>query len=63
MNDIVTVSEYVGDNNSRTAIVYKDMTTNDYRVSVKNDSGTHFFATFENVDTAEDFAESWVMNK
>jgi len=63
MNDIITVSEYIGDGNSRTATVYKDTVTNEYRVTVKNDTGTHFYATFDNVDTAEDFAESWVMNK
>lgn len=63
MNDIVTVSEYIGDGNGRTAVVYKDTAVNDYKVSVKNDSGSHFLANFENVDTAEDFAESWVMNK
>ena len=63
MSDIITISEYVGDSNNRTATVFKHITVNSYMVSVKNDSGSHFLANFENVDTAEDFAESWVMNK
>jgi hypothetical protein len=63
MSDIKIVSEYIGDDNGRTATVYKDLAVNDYKVTVRNDSGSHFLATFENVDSAEDFAESWVMNK
>lgn len=63
MSAIKIISEYIGEDEKRTATVYKDLAVNDYKVTVRNESGSSFLATFEDVDSAEDYAESWVMNK
>lgn len=63
MSAIKLVSEYIGEDNGRSASVYKDIETKEYKVSVRNESGSYFSATFETVDDAEDYAENWVLNK
>jgi hypothetical protein len=63
MSVIKLISEYIGEEHNRSASVYKDLETKEYKVSIRNESGTYFTATFESVDEAEDYAESWVMNK
>lgn len=63
MSAIKIISEYIGENENRTATVYKDLADNNYMVSVKNEAGSSFIAMFDNIDEAEDYAESWVMNK
>lgn len=63
MSAIKLVSEYIGEENNRSASVYRDLETKEYKVSVRNESGSYFSATFETVDDAEDYAEDWVLNK
>ena len=63
MSAIKIISEYISDEKARAASVYKDLETKDYKVSVRNDTGTYFTTSFETVDLAEDFAESWVLDK
>ena len=63
MSAIKIISEYIGEGENRTATVYKDLEVNDYKVTVKNEAGSSFLATFDDIDSAEDYAESWVMNK
>jgi hypothetical protein len=59
---IKIISEYLSDDGKRTSTVYKVLEDGDYRVSVKNESGSNFSSSFDSVDTAEDFAEDWVKN-
>jgi hypothetical protein len=59
---IKIISEYLSDDGKRTSTVYKVLEDGDYRVSVKNESGSTFSSSFDSVDTAEDFAEDWVKN-
>jgi len=61
MSAIKIISEYIGEDENRTATVYKDLEVNDYKVTVKNEAGSSFLATFDNIDEAEDYAESWVL--
>lgn len=63
MSAIKFISEYIGEDNGRSASVYKDIETKEYRISLGNDAGSYFSITFQDVDSAEDYAESWVMNK
>jgi hypothetical protein len=63
MSVIKVISEYIGEETNRSASVYKDLETKEYKVSLRNESGSYFSTTFETVDAAEDYAESWVMNK
>jgi hypothetical protein len=63
MSVIKLVSEYIGEETNRSASVYKDLETKEYKVSIRNESGTYFTATFETLDDSEDYAENWVMNK
>lgn len=63
MSAIKLVSEYIGEENNRSASVYKDLETKEYKVSIRNESGTYFTAMFDSIDDAEDYAENWVMDK
>lgn len=63
MSVIKYISEYIGEETNRSASVYKDLETKEYKVSIRNESGTYFTAQFETVDAAEDYAENWVMDK
>lgn len=57
------ISEYFADEGPRRATVAKDLEAKNYAVSVVSDTGTAFTAVFDTVQDAEDWAESWVMNK
>lgn len=63
MSAIKLISEYIGEENHRSASVYKDLETKEYKVSIRNEAGTYFSASFDSVDTAEDYAETWVMDR
>jgi len=63
MSAIKLVSEYIGEENNRSASVYKDLETKEYKVSIRNEAGTYFTATFDVIDDAEDYAENWVLGK
>jgi hypothetical protein len=55
------LSEYFSEDNSRSATIRLILDKNRvYNVTVTNDSGHAFTATFENEDDAEGFAEEWV---
>lgn len=60
---IKIISNYIADDEKRSAMVYKVLETGKYKVSVTNDSGSTFSTTFDDVDSAENYAEDWVMNK
>jgi hypothetical protein len=55
------VSEYFSEDGLKTSMVMKELSTNTYTVQLKNDSGTYFAATFDNIDSAEQYAEDWVL--
>lgn len=57
------ISEYFADEGPRRATVSKDLEAKTYSVSVMSDTGTAFTSVFDNLSDAEDWAESWVMNK
>jgi hypothetical protein len=66
MNDIKeyrVISNYVCETSVRKAEVVKEVGTKRFIVRMMNDSGSYFTAIFTNIDEAEDFAESWVLNK
>ena len=54
------LSTYYSDNGEKQAEVFR---VNDYtyKVVVKDDTGTHYSTTFVDEETAENFAESWVL--
>jgi len=57
------ISEYFADEGPRVSTVYKQIEINEYSVTAVDDMGSAFTAVFENLSDAEDWAESWVMNK
>lgn len=57
------ISEYFADEGPRKATVFKEIELNEYSATSVDDMGSAFTAVFENLSDAEDWAESWVMNK
>jgi hypothetical protein len=55
------LSNYYNDDKTRTATVRKEIGTNRFVVSVMNESGHSFSASYETEDDAEAFAEDWVL--
>ena len=56
------ISEYESPNGKRTAEVSKNLSfKNDYVVTVKDEAGSRYKATFHNLESAELFAEDWVL--
>lgn len=53
------ISEHYSENLKLTAKIFK-MNEKKYRVIVNDDFGNAYNATFENVNTAEQYAEDWV---
>ena len=53
------LSEHYGKDIDREAHVYLDEKF--YKVRVRNEFGSYFVAFFNNVQEAENFAESWVL--
>ena len=60
MVKIITTYQKDIDNPDKTAIIYFDIKSNEYLVSVKNDMGITFISTFETLDKAETFAQGWI---
>ncbi len=58
---MMKLSEYIGEESSKTAIVYRDKKK--YVVSAKDKFGNHFSSYHESEETAEQYAEDWVMKK
>ena len=54
------LSTYYSNDEKKKAEVFR---VNDYtyKVVVKDDAGTHYSTTFVDEETAENFAESWVL--
>ena len=59
---IKIISNYVSDDELRSAMVYKVLESGEIKVSVTNESGSTFSSLFDSIDLAEDYAEDWVMN-
>ena len=57
------LSEYYSDDKSRTATVRLELGTKRFVVTVTNESGHAFSASYDDEDGAEQFAESWVVNE
>lgn len=55
------LSTYMNDDQTRSATIRKELATKQYVVSVMNESGHAFSATFETEENAEAFAEDWVL--
>lgn len=56
---MIKLSEYIGEETSRIAKVYKDK--NKYVVTAKDKFGNHFSSYHESEETAEQYAEDWIM--
>lgn len=56
------LSTYYSDDETKHSNVFK-IDDGNYRVTVKSDSGTIYSAQFDNEESAEHFAEGWVLNK
>ena len=54
------LSTYCSDDDRKKAEVFHVNAYN-YKVVVKSDTGTHYASTFVDEETAENFAESWVL--
>lgn len=55
------LSGYYSEDCKRRSTVSKNLETGKFHVSVVNDSGTSFTSVYDTEDTAEQFAEDWVM--
>ena len=55
------ISEYFSDDNLKTASIVKELGTGHYIVRFKNDAGSVFSYTIEELDKAEQLAEDWVL--
>jgi len=53
------IGVYLGENNNRTARVYRDGEI--YLVTVKNAAGVYFTSEHQYLEKAEDYAEDWVL--
>ena len=54
------LSTYCSEDDRKKAEVFR-VNEYTYRVVVKADTGTHYSTTFVDEETAENFAESWVL--
>lgn len=54
------LSEYFSEDKLKTASIVKELGTNHYVVSYRNDSGSYFSASFDSEEDAEQMAEDWV---
>jgi hypothetical protein len=54
------ISEYVSDGMTKTAKVFH-RGEGDIMVVVKSDTGSHYNVSFKTIQSAEDYAEDWVM--
>lgn len=52
---------FLSEDTKKSATVYRDTITLEFKVIIKNDSGSTFSATFDSEDTANDFAEDYVI--
>ena len=55
------ISEYMNNTMTKTAKVYH-RGEKDFIVIVKSDTGSYYNVSFENIQSAEDYAEDWVIN-
>jgi hypothetical protein len=55
------ISEYMNTEMTKTAKVYHQGERG-IMVIVKSDTGSHYNVSFENIQSAEDYAEDWVLN-
>ena len=55
------ISEYFSDDHLKTASIVKELGTGNYIVRFKNDAGSVFSYTLEELDIAEQLAEDWVL--
>lgn len=62
MSAIKVISEYYSEDSRKNALVLQDLTkSGNYRVVVTNDSGSAFSTSFETLESAETYAEDWVL--
>jgi hypothetical protein len=54
------LTTFISDDDLRTATVYKNSDFG-FTVKLKNDSGSTFSAEFDAEDTANDYAEDWIL--
>ena len=55
------ISEYYSDDKTRTATIRLELGSGEFQVSVMNESGHSFSASFSTEEDAEGFAEEWVV--
>lgn len=55
------ISEYMNNEMTKTAKVYH-RGDKDIMVIVKSDTGSHYNMSFENLQSAENYAEDWILN-
>lgn len=55
------ISEYFSDDHLKTASIVKELGTGHYIVRFKNDAGSVFSFTVEQLEEAEQLAEDWVI--
>ena len=61
MSGYKEISEYFSEDGLKTASVVKNLNEGVYIVRFKNDAGSIFSATYQDLDTAEQYAEDWVV--
>lgn len=63
MSGYKEISDYFSEDGLKTASVIKELGTGKYIVRFKNDAGSIFSATYDDLDSAEQYAEDWVYVK
>jgi hypothetical protein len=61
MSGYKLISEFFSEDGLKTANVVKNLTEGNYIVRFKNDAGSIFSATYPDLDSAEEYAEDWVI--
>lgn len=63
MTALKELSKYFDEETGRTAVVRQELGTKHFVVTLTLDSGSAFSASFGDLDSAEDYAEDWVLDK
>jgi hypothetical protein len=61
MSEIQKLSSYVSDDGNRKAVVSVVLGTNNYIVQLTSDTGSVYSANFNSEDSAEQYAENYVL--
>lgn len=62
MKSFKEISNYFSEDKKRTATIRQELGTKRFIVTVMNESGSAFSATFDTEEEAEQYSEDWVLS-